>query len=226
MDKIYSRNRIKLPNISELKNNRKKFKKIYFTMIILVISIITGYNVLKTIDPILEGLCIAKAHGIATEITNIKSSEVLARYDYQNTVKLIKGEEGNNSILKTDIVMLNQIISDIAIEIQKELNDLESRDIEIPLGALTGNSYFAGSGPSIGIKIISTGDIITDIKTEFKAAGINQTVYRIYLDLECEISILTSYKTIAQTINNQVLLVETVIVGDVPETYLKLDEIK
>lgn len=226
MDKIYSRNRIRIPVIKVIKSDNKKLKKIYFTTIILVISIVTGYNALKAIDPILEGLCIAKAHGIATEITNIKSSEVLARYDYQDTVKLIKSEDGKNSILKTDIVMLNQIISDIAIEIQNELNELENKDIEIPLGALTGNSYLAGSGPDIGIKIISTGDIITDIKTEFKSAGINQTVYRIYLDLECEISILTSYKTIGQTIKNQVLLVETVVVGDVPETYLELENLQ
>ena len=220
MDKIYSRKRIK--RINGIKSDSKKIKKIYFTMIIFIISIITGYNALKAIDPILEGLCIAKAHGIATEITNIKSSEVLNRYNYQDTVKLIKSEDGGNSILKTDIVMLNQIISDIAIEIQKELNELENEDISIPVGALTGNSYLSGSGPDIGIKIISTGDVVTDIKTEFKAAGINQTIYRIYLNIECKISILTSYKTIAQKINNQVLLVETVVVGTVPETYLEL----
>ena len=51
-------------------------------------------------------------------------------------------------------------------------------------------------------------------------------MYRIYLNLECNVSILTSYRTINKTISNQVLLVETVVVGEVPETYLELDKMK
>lgn len=226
MDKIYSRPKIKLPQFKMQKTDNRKIKKIYFIALIIIIAFSTGYNILKTIDPIFEGLCISKAQGIATDITNRKSSEVLAKYDYQNTVKLIKSDDGKNSILKTDIVMLNEIISDITIEIQNELNKLEEQNIEIPIGALTGNEYFMGSGPKIDIKIISAGDIATDIKTEFKAEGINQTIYRIYLDIECRVSILTSYKSINRTINNQVLLVETVVVGDVPETYLQLENIE
>jgi len=222
MDKIYSRKKIRLPNIKGIKTDKTRLRKIYFVILIFTISIITGYTALKSIDPIFEGLCIAKAQGIATEITNQKSSEVLARYNYQDTVKIIESEDGRNSMLKTDIVMLNQIISDIAIEIQKELNKLEDEEIKIPIGALTGIAYFAGSGPNIKMKIISAGDVTTDIKTEFTAAGINQTIYRIYLSIDCNVSILTSYKSIDRKITNQVLLVETVVVGDVPETYMEL----
>lgn len=226
MDKIYSRNRIKLPKLKIIKLDNKKLRKIYFTALILIITITTGYSVLKSIDPIFEGLCISKAQGIATDITNRKSSEVLGRYNYQETVKLIKSDDGKNSILKTDIVMLNKIVSDIAIEIQNELTQIKNQNIEIPIGALTGNKYLAGSGYKMKIKIISAGDIATQIKTEFESAGINQTIYRIYLEIECNVSILTSYKTIDKTINNQVLLVETVVVGEVPQTYLQLENIE
>ena len=226
MDKIYSRNRIKLPKLKIIKLDNKKLRKIYFTALILIITITTGYSVLKSIDPIFEGLCISKAQGIATDITNRKSSEVVGRYNYQETVKLIKSDDGKNSILKTDIVMLNKIVSDIAIEIQNELTQIKNQNIEIPIGALTGNKYLAGSGPKMKIKIISAGDIATQIKTEFESAGINQTIYRIYLEIECNVSILTSYKTIDKTINNQVLLVETVVVGVVPQTYLQLENIE
>lgn len=223
MDRIYARRRIKLPKI---KTKNKKIRKIYFTLLIVTISIITGYKILKSIDPIFEGLCISKAQGIATDITNKKSSEVLAKYNYQDTVKIIRSDDGKNCMLKTDIVMLNEIISDIALEIQNELNKLKNENVEIPIGALMGNQYFAGSGPKIKIKIISVGDISTDIKTEFKSEGINQTIYRIYLELECNVSILTSYRTMNKKISNQILLVETVIVGEVPETYLELQSLK
>lgn len=224
MDKIYSRRKIRLPKVKVIKSENKKTRKICFTVLILVVAIVTGYNILKGVDPIFEGLCIEKAQSIATDITNRKASDILAQYDYQNTVQMIRSDDGKNSILKTDIVTINKIASDIAIAIQNEIDDLEKQEIEIPVGALTGNKYLAGMGPNIKIKIISAGDIVTDIKTEFKAAGINQTVYRIYLNLECNVSILTAYKTIGDTIINQVLLVETVVVGEVPETYLELED--
>lgn len=222
MDKIYSRPRIKFIKFKHEKISEKRIKKAYFTILILIISLITGYKLLKSMDPIFEGLCLAKTQGIATEITNKKSSEVLLQYDYNDTVQIIKSEDGKNSILKTDIVTLNRIISDIAIEIQNALNEVGRQEIKIPVGALTGNQYLSGFGPNMKIKIIPAGDITTEIKTEFKSAGINQIAYRIYLNIECNVSVLTAYKTISKKIENQVLLVETVVVGEVPETYLSL----
>jgi len=222
MDKIYSRHRIRIPSITKIEN--KKMKKIYFTIILNIITIITSWYPLKSIDPIFEGLCKAEASSISTDITNRKASEVLVKYNYKDTVQIVEDDGKNNKILKTDVVMLNEIISDIAIEIQKELDELSKRNIEIPLGALTGNKYLAGFGPKVKIRIITASDIATDIKTEFKSAGINQTVYRIYMEIECNVSILTSYKSINHKIKNQVLLVETVIVGGVPETYLNMNK--
>lgn len=224
MDKIYSRRRIRLPELNFKKN--PKLKKIYFVIILYTVTIVTSVYILKSIDPIFEELCISKAAGIATDITNRKTSEVLATYNYKRTVEIQESDNGKNKILKTDVVLLNEMISDIAIEIQKELENVAKQNIEIPIGAITGNKYLAGFGPKIKIKIINTGNIATDIKTEFKSAGINQTVYRIYMNIECNISILTSYKTISKQITNQVLLIETVIVGEVPETYLTLDKLE
>ena len=148
----------------------------------------------------------------------------MAKYNYKEAVEIKENEDGANKILKTDVVLLNEIISDIALAMQQELDELSKQNIEIPIGAITGNRYLAGFGPKAKIRIITASDIATEIKTEFKSAGINQTVYRIYMEVECNVAILTAYKTINHTIKNQVLLVETVIVGGVPETYLNLEK--
>ena len=76
------------------------------------------------------------------------------------------------------------------------------------------------------ITVVPTGDVTTELKTEFKTQGINQTVYRIYLELVCNLNIITSYKTISTKIINQVLLVETLIVGGIPETYYNLHDME
>ncbi|OKZ77833.1 MAG: hypothetical protein BHW01_03095 [Clostridium sp. 27_14] len=50
-------------------------------------------------------------------------------------------------------------------------------------------------------------------------------MHRVYLQIKCEIKILTPFNIITQSIDNQVLLLENVIVGHVPNTYYNLDGI-
>ncbi len=78
-----------------------------------------------------------------------------------------------------------------------------------------------------GIKIVvlSIGNVETDLRSEFIAQGINQTLHRVYLQIKCEVKILTPFNIISQSIDNQVLLLENVIVGHVPNTYYNLDGI-
>lgn len=224
MDRIYSRKRINIPKIKGFytKNNNRN-KKISIILVIVCVGVLTFYSILKSIDPIFDGLCIQKAKTIATEIINEESNVVLNNIDYKDVVSIEKDEVNNTNILKTDVVIINRIASDIALKVEKKLQNNRNEEINIPVGALTGNKYLAGMGPSIRIKVIPTGNVITELKTEFEAQGINQTMYRIYLELKCETNILTPYKTIEQEIINQVLLVETLIVGDVPQTYYNLE---
>ena len=56
-----------------------------------------------------------------------------------------------------------------------------------------------------------------------KSRGINQAIHRLYLDVTSEVSILTPYDTIEDSISNEVVLIENVIVGLVPSTYYNLE---
>lgn len=218
MDKIYSRKRIKI----FYSDNKSIKKKLTFSLIIVIAIITIAYSV-KSIDPIFEGLCKEKAIQISTDILNTESTKVVHKYEYKDLVTIIKNETENTSILKTDVRAINDIASDIAIEVNNRLISLEQEKIEIPVGAISGNKYLAGFGPGIDMTIIPAGTVTTEVKTEFQVQGINQTVYRIYLEIICNVDIVTSYKTIETQIVNQVLLVETVIVGGIPETYYNLE---
>lgn len=225
MSKIYSRSRIRIPRLKSMDYDNKKAKKIFKILVILIIAMSTFKTTSKAISSIYEGLCNEKVTHIATEIINSEVSRVLLEYDYKDLVTVIKNEEDNTNILKTDVVIINKITSELPMAIETRFQALEKEKIVIPIGALTGNTYLAGMGPKTNIKVIQTGNILTEVKTEFESAGINQTIYRIYLELRGVVNILTPYNTISKEIVNQVLLVETVIVGDVPQTYLNMDGI-
>lgn len=89
-------------------------------------------------------------------------------------------------------------------------------------GSFTGVKLLAGRGPGVDIVISSIGNVETDLRSEFTDQGINQTLHRVYLQVDCEVSILTPFKDLDKKISNQVLLLENVIVGQIPNTYYNI----
>ena len=227
MDTIYSR-RMRIPkmcgklNISKLPNkNKKKLKFIT----ILTIAIVTFTMAISSINPVFETLCKDKAKSFATIICNEESTKIIQNYKYEDLVTIYKDSNDNITMIKSNIMPINLIISDIAEKIQKRLNETEQNEIGITLGSFTGVKLLSGTGPTIPIKISTVGSVETDLKSEFKEAGINQTIHRIYLQVECKINILTPYTKIDEKISNQVLIAENIIVGKIPEAYYNLDGI-
>lgn len=76
-----------------------------------------------------------------------------------------------------------------------------------------------GRGPAVVIKFEPVGSVTTDIKAEFEDAGINQTRHKIYLILNASVRILLGNASQTVEISSQVLISDTVIVGEVPEGY-------
>lgn len=91
---------------------------------------------------------------------------------------------------------------------------------------LPGTKILSGRGPDIPIKMATVGNVETELISQFSQAGINQTLHRIYLNVSCNVTILTPFDSIEDNITNQVLLAEAVIVGEVPSTYYNLNGVK
>ena len=99
----------------------------------------------------------------------------------------------------------------------------ENCSVSIPMGNLLGVDLLSGYGPSIKMKVVLFGTVETDLRSEFITKGINQTLHRVYLQIDCPVQILSSYKTMEENISNQFLLAENVILGEIPSTYYNLD---
>lgn len=225
MDSIYSRNRIRIPKMTgfDFRKSNPKKKKVVKVMIIFIIAFVTMSIIISRISPMFNVICTEKAKAIATDIINTESSNILKTVNYEDLVKIEKDEEKNIKLLKINTVKINMLASDIAYNIQQELYKIENNKINMPIGSITGLKYLSGFGPKIGIRIYPIGSVITDFKSEFESAGINQTIHRLYLDVTCKVTIVTPYDKIEADILNQVLMTELVIVGNIPETYYNLE---
>ena len=226
--KIYSRPRIKIPQFFSSNNNNKNQKrkqKIAKIFIIIIIAFSTFKIVLDAISPIFDALCEDKAKSIATVISNNEATNVMKDHTYDELFTIEKDNDGNITMIKSNIIPINEIISDVAVKIQNSIDERGRENIKIAIGSFTGSKLLSGRGPGVPIRISSIGNVETDLRSEFSAQGINQTLHRVYLQVDCEVSILTPYNTITEKIYNQVLLIENVIVGKIPSSYYNLEGI-
>ena len=222
MDKIYSRKRWFLPKKWKFKVN-KRAQNLGKVIAVLTIAFTVVFYLIRGINPMFNKLASERARSIATEIVNIETSKVLQDVPYEDLVKIEKDSNGNIQMIRVDVIKVNMLASDMTYNIQIELNKRTEDKIVIPFGSIFGNKYLAGFGPNIYIKINPVGSIDTSFMSAFEEAGINQTIHRLYLNIICKVSIVTPYDIIETEIENQVLMGESVIVGNIPETYLNLE---
>lgn len=227
MDKIYSRKRLYLPMIKNGGNYTcKKQKKLIIAILFLIIIFASMIICINAIDSVLDNMCRDKVRSKATIISNNKATEVMQRYEYDNIMTIHRDSNNDIQMISADIKTINKIISDVAVEIQEEINNQKEDYVSLNLGTFTGMTLFASIGPTIPIKICTIGSVKTSYTSEFSDAGVNQTLHRIYLNVVSTISIVTPYNVIEEPIENQVILMENVIVGKVPESYYNFNGIE
>lgn len=190
---------------------------------VLVITILVYQLMINYIDPVFETMCEEKVKSIATVISNQESTKAMNKYRYEELYTIEKDEAGNITLIKSNVAPINNMISDLTEGIQNRFDGIETAEISIPMGNLFGTYFFSGLGPDIPIRVATTGTLDTEIKSEFVAKGINQTLHRIYVNFECTVKILTPVKNYQKTIVNQFIVAEHVIVGNIPETYYNLE---
>lgn len=228
MDKIYSRKRIHLPKLAATSYHgklpeQKDILKLFKIISILSIALVTANLILQSITPIIDKQCMHIAKTIATKVSNEQATVVMAKYQYEDLCSVTKDANGNIAMISANVIPINEIISDVAIKIQEELNKTENSKFTIKMGSFTGSKLLSGRGPRIEIKMSTIGNLDTDLRSEFTSAGINQTLHKMYLQVECIVAVLTPFHTIEEKITNQVLLEEVVIVGTTPNTYYNFE---
>ena len=216
MYKIYSRKRLRIKNIK----NKGKITKI---ILILIIAFETAVLLLNRINPIFEQVSVYEAKKLATFVANEQTTIVMQNYNYDSMFSVEKDAEGKVSMIQMNMYRVNIIISDIAYYIQEQMKKPENSTISIPIGNFLGSDLFSGYGPNVKMKVVLLGTVETDLRSEFIEKGINQTLHRVYLQIDCKVQILSSYKKMEETISNQFLLAENVILGEIPSTYYNLE---
>ena len=140
---------------------------------------------------------------------------------YDRIVYFEKDLDGRITALKTNIGEVNRLKTDILHIINDEILALDTFDIGIPLGSLFLPEFLSGKGPTIPVRILAIRNSEGSFTSNFREAGINQTLQQIVMDISVDVTVLVLGQTDSFTISSQVVVAETIIVGQVPDTFLQ-----
>ncbi len=139
---------------------------------------------------------------------------------YDRMVYFEKDLNGRITALKTNMAEVNRLKSDILNLINDQILAQDTDHLGIRLGSLILPEFLSGKGPDIPIKILSIRNSDANFFATFRQAGINQTLHQLNMEVLVDVTILVLGETATFTVSSQVVVAETVIVGDVPDTFL------
>ncbi len=140
---------------------------------------------------------------------------------YDRIVYFEKDLDGRITALKTNMSEVNRLKTDILNIINDEILAMDTSDLGIPLGSLILPEALSGKGPEIPVQIISIRNSDASFESYFTEAGINQTLQQLTMNVSVDVSILVLGDTESFTVTSQVVVAETIIVGQVPDTFLQ-----
>ena len=141
---------------------------------------------------------------------------------YERIVYFEKDLNGRITALKTNMTEVNRLKTSILNIINDEILALDTSDIAIPFGSLVFPEFFSGRGPGIPVQILSIRNSDGSFTSHFSEAGINQTLQQLTMDVSVDVSVLVLGKAESFVVNSQVVIAETIIVGQVPETFFQI----
>lgn len=167
-------------------------------------------------------------HNAANKINSIINQIVLQELEqnnisYNDLISIEKSTDGKISGVGANMIVVNKLKNSLDVAVSETLEKEEEYISKIPVGSLFGKGLFYGRGFDIKIKFRPIGKAQSQMSGEFIEAGINQTLYKISFKVSADIAIIFPFKYIEIPIECETVIAETIIVGDVPDSFTHFD---
>ncbi len=208
---------------------RRAFRRITIAMVAMLLFV-AAWRYWRSMMPVAMNIATATVNAEATRIINQVVCDEFCAVAPSELITTVTDDDSQVVMIQANTAFANTLSRQVALSIQSKIDDMVSHDIHIPLGTLSGVVLLAEKGPSFTVELSPIGSVRCNLQSVFESAGVNQTLHRIYATIICDVSvIIRSYKQTVTT-ETSVLLLESLVVGKVPSTYLnggiKLNESK
>lgn len=177
-----------------------------------------------TLRPQLVALSEAQVRNHLIQVANRSVSQTLVdpKLSYGEMVSLKTA--GALSTITTDTAALNQLRVSVLDDIVAQIGLIDNDSMGVPIGALTGIDLLSALGPKLPVQVVSVASVDGQYRNDFISAGINQTLHRIMLDITLNAKLLLPGGVVEVAVTTPICVAETIIVGQVPQTYVGLNK--
>ena len=203
---------------------RRRIRRLLQLLLVLLAAVFLAFLMLRSrYRDVIRDLAETQVKNTTSDLTNDAIAKQIADgvIQYDRIVYFEKDLDGRITALKTNMSEVNRLKTDILNLINDEILALDTSDIGIPLGGLYLPELFSGKGPAIPVRILSIRNSDATFSSKFSQAGINQTLHQLTMIVSVDVAVLVLGQTSSFTVNSEVVVAETVIVGDVPSTFLQ-----
>ncbi len=203
---------------------RRRIRRLFRLTLLLLVACFLAFLMLRSrYRDVIRDLAQTQVKNTTSDLTNDAIAEQIAEgiIQYDRIVYFEKDLDGRITALKTNMSEVNRLKTDILNIINDEILALDTSDIGIPLGSLFLPEFLSGKGPAIPVHILSIRNSDATFESAFSQAGINQTLHQLTMIVSVDVAVLVLGETSSFTISSEVVVAETVIVGEVPTTFLQ-----
>ena len=167
----------------------------------------------------------AQAYALTADTLNAAVRESVADgVPYEQLVTVLTDGAGRVSMLQANTARMNSLAAGIAQSAQRALAEDGTAGVSVPLGAALGTPVLASLGPRIRVALTPVGAVNVSFHSEFEAAGINQTRHKLYLLLHASVQMILPTGAQGVSVDTQVMIAESIIIGQVPGSYVNVPE--
>jgi len=192
---------------------------------LLGLLIMSAWLMKNQVEPHLEEIGRLRANVMVSQIVNKALNEQFYVQDEMDNLLIRETDEaGKTEIVRANTQAMNLLITEISKELQKQFAERPQDIYTVPLGTLLGDKFLSQAKPSVDIRIIPISVSSIDFETEFVSEGINQTKYKVYIELSSCVKVIAPLVSDTFEVSTTVLIAEAVILGTVPDSYVYVPE--
>ena len=202
----------------------RRIRILFCWILVLLFVAIIGFFVFRTkYLSAIRNLAETQVKNTTSDLINDAIDEQIreGNIQYDRIVYFEKDLDGRITALKTNMTEVNRLKTAILNLINDDILAMDSKQFGVPVGSLILPEFLAGRGPSIPVEILAIRNSDASFHSDFTEAGINQTLQQLTMEITVDVVVLVLGKTNDFTVSTQVVVAETIIVGQVPDTFLQ-----
>lgn len=201
--------------------NNKQGKLVIITSSLTCIFLLMLYLNL-IVNPVIMTTSESKVRSLTLKAVNSAVADVVSESIlYNDLISIVTNNEGDIVMMQANSIMINRLSKELVKNSQSKLENIGKQGVSIPLGNFSGMPILVGRGPEVKIRLLPIGAITCSFDSQFTEAGINQTLHRIYVNIEAVVTMIMPLKNRTISNNLQVLISESILIGKIPSTFLK-----